>query len=294
MGEWAMGPADGGAILEAVAAEGPLWAPSAPNEVPMETLKRYFWPSLTLALFVALVGLVALDRARPNPPAPTPEPPLGLPAQMEAPAHRLITVEASGWLTVDDWIVEGPVEEAHRDGRKIKLFAAAPGQASVYALAVHGRHVAWDVCRVKVVGPNPPPTPPGPTPPAPPAPPGPTPPVPPGPRDELAQALARAYAADPAPDKAEKLRALATFFAATAPAMTEDRDYRTAQELITVLHEAVRLRVGEKTLAGVREAIRQELNARVKVRTDAPLDEALRSTYRAEFARLGQYLAEVK
>jgi hypothetical protein len=259
----------------------------------METVKRFFWPGLASCLAVVLVGLFVLDRAWPNPPAPAPVPAVDLPDRLEARAFRLIALESAGRLTVDDWIVEGAIEEIHRDGHRIKLFAQAPGEASVYALAVDGRRVAWDVCRIKVVGPEPP-VPPGPTPPSPPGPTPPAPPVPPVPIDTFARALGDAYAADPAADKATKLQALATFYGLAAPAMADDRDYRTAQELVLVLHEAVNLRIGAKSLAGVREAIRKELNARVKAPSNAPLDEALRATYRSEFTRVAKYLTEVK
>lgn len=130
-------------------------------------------------------------------------------------------------------------------------------------------------------------------------PPGPGPP----PADPLVQALAAAYAREPAtqagPDgkattKARLLANLASLYGVAAPSLTQNPAYTTVGQLGARLIAARKLLVPDNSLKAVRAAVDAELTAKLPSAGAAPLDAPTRAAFAAEWARVAQALGKVQ
>jgi hypothetical protein len=159
------------------------------------------------------------------------------------------------------------------------------GPAGVYEFRIEGTKsdiYAETKCVVFVGQPGPP----GPPDPRPPGP------LPPKPTDPLFDALVKAYAADPSPQKRDQLGTLISVYRTASDAALNDTSIASSGDLFEKLRTVSKLMLGDAALRPLREVLAVE-NAKT-FSADAPLDAELRAKARAHFARLAGLLEAMK
>lgn len=229
-------------------------------------------------MFPLLLGAAVAASGGLAPPDPT----ISLPAEVKAPAGRLVKLAATTDGKFVRWLLMS--EEADLvpfpDGKTALFCAPKPGRYTVLAWTAAGDVPSEAARCVVVVGdaPGPPPQPPQP----------PQPPV-----DPLVAEFRKLLADDATPDKPAHLAQLTALYR-EAVKFADHPDVKTAGELAARIRTAAATLLPADALVAVRKRIAEEITKELPVDGDAPLDPATRRKAALLFARIATSLENAR